>query len=126
MELKLVKADGREITFDSLENYLRSSHCICTPDLDKRLSTLVCPNHGTRISGITVHRRAATSAEITELRNADENCSDSNIEIYQFGGGCSENACCEALVELAETVFDQDQDRAIEFFLPGEEPSDFD
>jgi hypothetical protein len=72
---------------------------VCTPDLHNRLIHLKCPTHAV---GLSRFRHQLTGQKFS---------------IFHWFSDCTESGgeACEELVELADNVFEQDQNRGEEF-----------
>lgn len=124
MKFKVKFADGTIRESESLESILRGASTICTPDLSNRLKQLTCPIHkGAQISEAMVEWKKLSPEEIKLLESAGAKLSAHNkasVMLMHYQGSCEGNSCCEKLEELAEEILDQDQERGMEFFVPGE------
>lgn len=119
MEVKVKFANGTVRDAESVEAVLRGGHMICSPDLDNRLKQLICPEHGKRIDGITIEWKRLSEAELAAFKKAGEELRDPVVLLWHYSGTCNGAEVCETLSEIAAQVIDQDQERGMEFFLPG-------
>jgi len=100
VEIKVKFADGTVREIGSVESILRGGHTICTPDLDNKLKNVVCPQHGTMLSGMTIEWKQ-------------------QMMLTHYFGSCTTDCVCDKLKKLAERILDQDQERGMEFYGSG-------
>jgi hypothetical protein len=95
MKVEMEFSDGTVREFDDAAHIFD----VCTPDLHTRLIQLRCPSHG---NGLTRFRKQLLGAKII---------------IFHWFSDCLSpgGEACDELTQIAEDVFDQDQNRGEEF-----------
>lgn len=115
MLVKHISMDGKESTSGSLTNLLHH-HCTdFTPDLDGRMQRMRCPDHGCRLTGITMREIIVPKETLSGNKSAPKTDSDFHAIVFEFHAPCHFGKICTVFEDYAVIVFEQDRERSVEF-----------
>ena len=121
MIFKHIALNGKVSQADSLSVLLNGAKTSRTPDLEGRLAQLVCPDHKTKLSALTIEQKKLTKQDLAVYKTMGVDPPEGDhIMLLSFEADCENGECCEPFEDMANDVLDQDQDHVMELLAPSE------
>ena len=118
---KHIALNGKVTEADTLSALLNGAQKSQVPDLEAKLAELVCPDHETKLSALTIEQKKLTKQDLAVYKTMGVDPPEGDyIMLLSFEANCADGECCEPFEDMANDVLDQDQDRVMELLSSSE------